>query len=1088
MSEQRVRLIDQLIQWAADELYEGKTPERVAGLLQILAGQEIGVQEARTRIAQKFGRGKFATAVEKCFWTSEEREAAETAAAAAAISETPPKPEMTSDPDPPAERPVTVEASAAATTLSATPAKPDATAETTSATPGDGAGERRAKSPEVRVAVEGEVDQPPASEVMELAVDAGAGDARKSVKVTMPSPEPVATVAAETPATTTAVTPMDVDASEKRRSESTELTVDTVSASAVAPKNPSDPLPPGLKIPRRPRTIVDVRTREEGQGAVTGSSTAAVSESSSDRRREKRRHPTAAPRRESRHGTSPDRKSSSSRHSRHSSSDRSRRARSRGHSSSKPSSSRTRERSSGASSKRRRKSASPRSTGGAHERPREGRSTKDAGRAKGRRATPERPDRKSHSGGSAKPRKSGTSDSGRPRTGAVDKKTPEKRAPRRTPRKTGGASGKPASQESALKRAVTSAVSAAEAFTTAIVTCAALTLATTLSTVTTTTTAGSESRRHTGKPASKRASKSREMSGATLPPSVPVLPAIARLRRPTMSATVSRAVAGVVHATGTAFSTHAIAPTEDKTTAEPAETVEPADSSRMYRRRMDFPPGIVTREMLKHALDTDRNGGYVDYISPQDCHDPLERRVLGDFVILSRQMPFRRQYLKRGEPDTEDVWRTIWRDDFTHWELNRADFRALARMDGACHHLELVLSGKKRWATVHAACGHISSWIDFHVFCRTCQICAEGKLCCTGSRSLCAKGKAHWTTNQKFCEPITESRALTLEYIRDRGRRLQVQWLGTEKSLQFSVVRRLAYAIGYGATDLEPELKRMLEIAPDAATLQEIVHELRELALQERVEGQQPMSCVKVVPLYACGRKGYMEQMRRIVGPLPSVSQMLEDYTPEAALEAKLLAASLGRPNVPPPSEPADTTPVFPGPSTAPLPDPDLDSPALPSLPTLDFTAMAAALGGESGDATLGGSHSAPASTRLPATVGDPAGKALLVSAQHLRDVFTATPSAAPFTEEPQHRPLRVASAPPFQGTLDAGLSSPDPIVDMRTSRLSTDIGASDWERTSYEGSHTGTARSQPYSTIPSVDDHLTVQYRPDRKDHTSRL
>ena len=383
MSEQRVRLIDQLIQRAADELYEGKTPERVAGLLQILAGQEIGVQEARTRIAQKFGRGKFATAVEKCFWTSEEREAAETAAAAAAISETPPKPEMTSDPDTSAERLVTVETSAVATTPSVTPAKPDATAEATSATPGDGAGERRAKSPEVRVAVEGEVDQPPASEAMELAADAGAGDARKSVKVTMPSPEPVATVAAESPATITAVTPMDIDASEERRGESTELPVDAASAPAAAPKNPSDPLPPGLKIPRRPRTIVDVRTREEGQGAATGSSTTAASESSSDRRREKRRHPAAVPRRESRHGTSPDRKSSSSRHSRHSSSDRSCGARSRGHSSSKPSSSRTRERSSGASSKRRRKSASPRSTGGAHERQREGRSTKDAGRTEG---------------------------------------------------------------------------------------------------------------------------------------------------------------------------------------------------------------------------------------------------------------------------------------------------------------------------------------------------------------------------------------------------------------------------------------------------------------------------------------------------------------------------------------------------------------------------------------------------------------------------------------------------------------------------------------------------------------------------------
>ena len=102
--------------------------------------------------------------------------------------------------------------------------------------------------------------------------------------------------------------------------------------------------------------------------------------------------------------------------------------------------------------------------------------------------------------------------------------------------------------------------------------------------------------------------------------------------------------------------------------------------------------------------------------------------------------------------------------------------------------------------------------------------------CAAPDPAHCARrGRPIGRQTQKFCEPITESRALTLEYIRDRGRRLQVQWLGTEKSLQFSVVRRLAYAIGYGATDLEPELKRMLEIAPDAATLQEIVHELREI-------------------------------------------------------------------------------------------------------------------------------------------------------------------------------------------------------------------------------------------------------------------
>ena len=78
--------------------------------------------------------------------------------------------------------------------------------------------------------------------------------------------------------------------------------------------------------------------------------------------------------------------------------------------------------------------------------------------------------------------------------------------------------------------------------------------------------------------------------------------------------------------------------------------------------------------MLRHALENDANAGYPDYVSLQDCHDPLQRQELDRVVVLSRQMPFRRQHLKEDAQDTPDIWQTIWSDSFVHWELNRKDF------------------------------------------------------------------------------------------------------------------------------------------------------------------------------------------------------------------------------------------------------------------------------------------------------------------------------------------------------------------------------------------------------------------------------
>ena len=224
-----------------------------------------------------------------------------------------------------------------------------------------------------------------------------------------------------------------------------------------------------------------------------------------------------------------------------------------------------------------------------------------------------------------------------------------------------------------LAHAVGGAISAAKAFTTAIVTCAALSLATTLSTVATSSMADSGSGRLVSKAGSRKAARTRTTDAV---PATPGIASVGPSWTAAASAMASAAVSGIVHATGSAFGTHAITPGAASVCASVAT---PKDPTRPYRRHMDFPRGTITRDMLRHALDTDRNGGYVDYVSPQDCHDPLERKVLASEVILSRQMPFRVQYLPAGTAGTEDMWRHVWQDGYTHWELSRADFRALSR-------------------------------------------------------------------------------------------------------------------------------------------------------------------------------------------------------------------------------------------------------------------------------------------------------------------------------------------------------------------------------------------------------------------------
>ena len=1070
--------LDEMVQRALDELTEGKTETRVASLIMILAGGEVHHREALPRIKLKLGDSKAARAVERCFWwPPEEREADERRRAMTDAAMPPPPP--------PAVTSVVATTSEASTGLVSTAGGKETSTEVTASTsseapvvPTPPAPATSSSSATVSGAATGESalvstgEDVPEAEPHVAASSAEAtvaggevesgGAVASRTSAASAGREPEVPAASESDARTEeyALSPMDVDAVELHPMTDVVMPVSPEPVKTVTVKAPSEPLPPGMRFVKKTPKVIDVRT-DAGRGdrkSGAGGATVESGGTGGTKKVDKRRHSRMAPCRESRRDSSPDRKSSSSRHSaHHSSSDRSAGGKRKEKSRSRPSSSRRGSRSAESASKRRRKSVSPKSA-----------KKKTGGSGGGRRSTPSKA-----GASSAKPKRTPS-----PRAGAgtaapevsgesaSKRKSKSAKARRRRP---SGRETVPSGSESVLAHAVGGAISAAKAFTSAIVTCAALSLATTLSTVVTSSTADSGGGRLVSKAGSRKAARTRTTDAVPATPGIssvgPSWPAAA-------SAMVSSAVGGMVRATGSAFGTHAITPGAASVCASVAT---PKDPTRPYRRHMDFPRGAITRDMLRHALDTDRNGGYVDYVSPQDCHDPLERKVLPSEVILSRQMPFRVQYLPTGTADTEDMWHYAWRDNYTHWELSRADFRALSRMDGACHQMELFLDGKQTTVTVHPACGHLSAYEDFHVFCRTCQICCEGKLCCTGARSLCPKGRALWTTDRRYCAGVTESRSLTLEYIRDRGRRLRVLWLGDRKELEFSVVRRLAYAVGYGASGVEPELRRMLALCKDVGPMEDIVHELRELALEERTQDIQPIKSVLVVPLYACGRKGYMRQMERLVGKLPSLTTMLKDYTPEAAAEAKLLAATLGRPATPAPS-PA----VFPTPTPVPLAPATHDASELSLgsvLPVLDVSAVEAAIAcADAGEAVR--SRSAPIYGRPGDDAADAASRAVLVPADHLPGLLASGDLTTP--RSGTGRPSRVASAPPYPLGLSSGLSSPEALSATRASRHSrgdaSDTGASDWEMTSHGSSHASTLRSQPpISTIPSLDEQITI-------------
>ena len=903
-----VRRLDFFIQRAMEELMAGKSETQTRGLIRILAGRPVSVGEVRTRVVQKWGDGLMGRRLLRCFFGDQDANAQSGTRCRAVVKEgAPPEPTSpaktsvmrtptpTKPPKPALVAAVRTATSSEHATSGATKTAGGATAigpVTARATSGDREASTLAPGESVTV----EQARTAAAALVALASSVPPTPRRvASDGATSDAGDVVATTSA---AAETAVSTERTPTAARGTPAKDDQANDGGKKSTMPVKAPSVPLPPGIKIPKKPMKIIDVRVKRKDTDVSREAGKSDKSRRRADARKgDKRRHSRSSGD-SSRRSSTTDGKSSSSHHSSHRSAERGNGSKCDDRKSGERSSSHRRDRSEG-DSKRRRRSKTP---------PRTSSKSRDGakGRMKSQRGRPHRHEKSEDAATTPKKAKPTTE----PRATPVKKTVASVRKSPRSARKAADDTG------TTVQRAVGAAISAAQALTSAIVTCAALTLVTTVSTATTPTRA----QRFTARTPSRKAAE-RRGDDTTWCTTIGTRPPTSVSTAASLVSTAASAAATLVRATGVAFSPMGIA-TATTTTSRTCRSTPGSQQQRdagstspssspspgPTGRRLRFPEGHegeITKEMLRHALENDKNAGYPDYRSSQDCHGPLERRELDRVIVLSRQMPFRRRYLPDGVQETPDLWETVWSDQYVHWELNRQDFRALQRMDGSCHEFAVdVVNSKgrkeKQRLTVHPACGHVSTGPDFHVFCRTCQLCSEAKLCCTGVRSLCSKGKALDTTDADFLSRVTAIRKNRLEYIRDRGRTMRVVWLGDEKRLEFSLVRRLAYAVGYGAHSLLPELERMIPLTPQPELTREVCDELRALALQERATRDVPLlSSVEVIPLYLCGRRGYQLQMERLVGPLPSLQKLWEEYNREPeVVEARLHAATSGKRNV----------------------------------------------------------------------------------------------------------------------------------------------------------------------------------------------
>ena len=224
-----------------------------------------------------------------------------------------------------------------------------------------------------------------------------------------------------------------------------------------------------------------------------------------------------------------------------------------------------------------------------------------------------------------------------------------------------------------------------------------------------------------------------------------------------------------------------------------------------------------------------------------------------------------------------DTWRDIWRDDMCPWDMAPRDARALERCSlGENFTFRLTLQKKDGEHTIHAMCGHVDSGPDFHLLCRACEMLATGLLCCSAPTKRCVVGDKLNETEKDYVSRVVASRKIFRDGVSHRGSYTHIEIAGVDPRLVSSTLARLCYALGAGASLLEPLIddiiahESQLGLKGGADTK----NEWKERGVQEGVTGLMPRKILRVIAKNLMTEAGKGKLVGKEVAP--SAAQVVE--------------------------------------------------------------------------------------------------------------------------------------------------------------------------------------------------------------------
>ena len=311
----------------------------------------------------------------------------------------------------------------------------------------------------------------------------------------------------------------------------------------------------------------------------------------------------------------------------------------------------------------------------------------------------------------------------------------------------------------------------------------------------------------------------------------------------------------------------------------------------------DFASRIVTRAEV-HASAEPEVGSPLHILSRRRHHLPAPTSCLPPTdVVLSREHMVTESYLSVEESADTHAWKRVWRDAEQFYLLSDTDASTIARIAGATHFFRRAL---KHGVTISGACGHVNKGFDFHWMCRVCQLISTRRLCCSRLTNACDVGAEFRKRDSEGYERAKNNRFNFMSGVKDRGFPAKLEWLGDRSELQYTVIGRLAFAVGVGAMGLEAALKRF-ERNSEVLELRDfrtVVARWRNAGASKGPIQEAPFTSFKITPVFlktnAPFKRWQAEQERkgRSEGdvaspetPAPTTSSRLRRRTPMSYMD-----------------------------------------------------------------------------------------------------------------------------------------------------------------------------------------------------------